>query len=124
MTRRLAAALCAMLLIAGCGLVHERTVSWDNGELSFDYPKSWTNWGSDAPSAGPPEVGQRVEVGGRDARFSEEATDDNGIMLRWAIDDPYASYLAVWAEIQGPDEAKLRGQVQALVDSIAFSPLE
>ena len=59
------------------------------------------------------------EVGGREGRFIEEATDRDSVMLRWAIDDPYASYLAVWAEIQGPDETELRRQVQALVESIA-----
>ena len=63
--------------------------------------------------------GEAVEVGGREGRFIEEATDRDSVMLRWAIDDPYASYLAVWAEIQGPDETELRRQVQALVESIA-----
>jgi hypothetical protein len=75
------------------------------------------------PSIGPPEgLGEPVTVGGRQARFAEEATDRESVMLRWAIADPYASYLAVWAEIQGPGEGRLRDQVRALVDSIAFTP--
>lgn len=175
MKRALPALLCAMLLIPGCGLLPEQTSEWDNGELSFDYPASWTNWGPDEPISlrrptllaylgtvavdvdsicyrgsgsagcdfldyemrpgvvvaivrwnvlgeGPSDsLGEAVEVGGREARFSEESTDRDSVILRWAIDDPYASYLAVWAEIQGPDEAGLRRQVQAVVDSIAFT---
>jgi hypothetical protein len=75
------------------------------------------------PSIGPPEsLGDLVTVAGREARFSEETTGRDSVMLRWAIADPYASYLAVWAEIQGPDEDRLREQVQALVNSIEFSP--
>lgn len=75
------------------------------------------------PSVGPPErLGEPVSVGGLEARFAEEATDRDSVMLRWAIADPYASYLAVWAEIQGPGERRLRDQVQAVVDSIVFTP--
>ena len=170
-------ALLAALILGGCGALPERTVEWDNGELSFDYPASWTDWGPeepislrrptvlayigtipvdpneictigrttarcdfdaygmepggvvvafvrwDVPSIGPPAgLGEPATVGGREARFAEESTGHDSVILRWAIDDPYASYLAVWAEIQGPDEAALRRQVQALVDSIAFTP--
>ena len=175
MARALAALMCA-ILVAGCGLLPEPTAEWDNGELSFEYPSSWTDWGPDEPISlrrptvlaylgtvtvdvdsicyrgsgsagcdfleyemrpgvvvafvrwnvlgeGPSDsLGEAVEVGGREARFSEESTDRDSIILRWAIDDPYASYLAVRAEIQGPDEGRLRGQVQALIDSITFTP--
>jgi hypothetical protein len=176
MARAIAALALVALIMAGCGLLPERTVEWDNGELSFDYPASWTDWGPDepivmrrpavlaylgtvpvdlgdicyagsvtsgctfdaypmepggvtvavirwqVPGEGPGDEGERVEVGGREARYTEEATDRGSTMLRWAIDDPYSSYLAVWAEIQGPDEERLRDQVRALVDSIAFTP--
>jgi hypothetical protein len=42
MTRALAALLCATLLGAGCGLLPEPTAEWDNGEMSFRYPATWT----------------------------------------------------------------------------------
>ncbi|HEX6129715.1 MAG TPA: hypothetical protein VF071_11905 [Candidatus Limnocylindria bacterium] len=77
------------------------------------------NLPGDGPSEG---LGERVEVGGREARFSEEATERDSVMLRWAIDDPYASYLAVWAEIQGPREDRLRRQVEAVIASLEFTP--
>ena len=176
MARRLAALLCATLVLASCGLMPERTLEWDNGELSFRYLASWTDWGPDepislrrptllvyfgtvpvdpdqictigrasarcdfsayemapggvavafvrwnVPSIGPPEgLGESVTVGGREARFADEETDRGTRMLRWAIADPYASYLAVWAEIQGPGEDRLRDQVEALIASIEFT---
>ena len=46
------------------------------------------NLPGDRPSEG---LGERVEVGGREARFSEQATERESVMLRWAIDDSSAS---------------------------------
>lgn len=176
MARAIAALTCCAVLLSACGLVGDKTVEWDNGELSFRYPASWTDWGPDepislrrptllvyvgtvsvdpdqvctigrasascdfsayemapggvavgflrwnVPSIGPPEsLGEPVTVGGREARFAEEESDRGTRLLRWAIADPYASYLAVFAEIQGPDEDRLRDQVEALIASIQFT---
>lgn len=176
MARAIAALACSALLLTGCGLVSEKTVTWDNGELSFRYPAAWTDWGPDepislmrptllvyvgtvpvdpdevcttgrasascdfsayemapggvavgfvrwnVPSLGPPEgFGEPVTVGGREARFAEKETDRGTLMLQWAIADPYASYLAVVAEIQAPGEDRLRDEVEALIDSIQFT---
>jgi len=41
-------------------------------------------------------------------------------MTRALADNPHASRLVISAEIQGPDEAQLREQVEDLVGSFAF----
>lgn len=73
------------------------------------------------PAQGPGDEGDAAEVGGREARFTEQLTDRGSRILQWRIDDPYSSWLVISAEIQGPGEENLRDQVEDLVASFEFT---